>query len=232
MRFTSMTDKGGKEINQDSFASMCRNGIYCFVMADGEGFDGEHASNIVTEAVIDAFEISPSVTKEGMQKYTTAAWSAIKNASDSDEIYSEAKASAAILITDGKTSLTAHIGDTRIYTFTSGMIKTITSDHTNLMEMYVNGKIGFSKIRKFDAKFTRILPSSPEFEIDESVKLHRGTAFLMCTAGFWKNIDETNMEQAMKGTKSSKEWLGNMLRTMEKALMSDCDNITAVAIMM
>ncbi len=232
MRFTSMTDKGGKEINQDSFASMCRNGIYCFVMADGEGLDGEYAAKIVTEAVIDNFEIAPSVTKEGVQKYTTAAWTALKTASDSDEIYSEAKASAAILVTDGKTAVTAHIGNTRIYTITNGMIKTITSDHTNLMEMYLKGKIGFSKIRKFDGKFTRILPSSPEFEIDEPTKLRRGTSFLMCTAGFWKNIDETNMEQAMKGTKSSKEWLGNMLRTMEKTLMTDCDNITAAAIMM
>ena len=56
MRFTSMTHPGGQKLNKDCFDKVCRNGVYCFVMSDGEGVGGEEASEIVVKAVIKAFE--------------------------------------------------------------------------------------------------------------------------------------------------------------------------------
>ena len=40
------------------------------------------------------------------------------------------------------------------------------------------------------------------------------------------------MEECIKSSSSSKEWLGKMMKLMDGALPHDCDNMSAAAIIM
>ena len=235
MRFTSMTHPGGQKLNKDCFDKVCRNGVYCFVMSDGEGVGGEEASEIVVKAVIKAFEKQPLVTEQTAEECIVAAQAAVKDHMELNPWLECMTATVAILITDGKNSICAHIGDTRVYTLNKGSIELITNAHTEAMERYLAKEISFSQIRLCkNSPKTRIIGKDFEDgpEIGKLYRIKDKTAFLMCTDGFWQNINESDIESTLKNTTSSREWLGKMLKTIEKATPASCGNLTAVAIIM
>lgn len=235
MRFTSVTHRGGQEINQDSFKRICRNSIYCFAMSDGEGLGGETGSDIVTSAIAEEFEKSPEVTSERASYCIWAAIDAFKKKIAEDPSYACMTATAAVLITDGEKAVCSHIGSTRIYRFSKGTVDFITKDHTEVMEKYASGEIDFSELRGFmPSKLTRVISDDSEEgpETEDVFNIGPKTAFLMCTDGFWINITEKDMESALKNAASSKEWLASMLHRLEETTTADCGNITAAAIIM
>lgn len=232
MRFTSMSNTGGQIINQDFFARVCSEGIYCFAMADGEGPGGELSAETAVNTIISEFEKNPSMMSEAVEEYMYKAQEAAENVRK-DELCSEAHSSAAILITDGEAALIAHIGDVRVYKFEKGMIDFITADHTNAMEKYESGIIKFSDIRNEESELLRSLGTEKACaEIETVMPIKAKTAFLICTKGFWKSIDEDKMEECIRASSSSKEWLGKMMKLMDGALPCDCDNMSAAAIIM
>lgn len=235
MRFTSVTHRGGREINKDSFKRICRSGIYCFAMSDGGGPGGETGADIVTSAITEEFEKAPEVTVERASHCIWSAVEAFKKQIADDPVYSEMTATAAVLITDGEKAVCSHIGDTRIYRFTKGLVEFITNDHTEAMEKYSAGEIQFSELRSLmPSPLTRIISdeSESEPETEKAFSVNSKTAFLICTDGFWVNMTESEMEDALKKARSSKEWLGNMLHNLESTAPADCGNITAAAIIM
>ena len=235
MRFTAMTDRGGQDFNQDCYGKICRDGIYCFAMSDGGGVGGEVGAKAVVDAILHEFESTSSATVDKAANCIWVAIEAFKKLIASDVLYTSATATAAVLITDGKTAVCSHIGDTRIYRFSKGLIEFVTQDHTDALEKYHAGEIEFSEIRSVkDVSFTRLITaeSEPEPETDELGKVTDKTAFLLCTNGFWKNISEDDMQLALDETHSSKTWLSNMLHHIEKTTPADCDNLSAVAMIM
>lgn len=235
MRFTSITHRGGAVINRDSFDKVCREGIYCFVMADGGGPGGETGAKIITDTVIKEFIKLPAVSEDTAKWCMNAAIEAFKNKIKDEPIFESMISTAAILITDGKKYICAHIGNTRIYVFRKGILEYITSDHTTAMEKYKSGEITFTEMRAIeDSKLIGIIDkeSNPDAEISEIYKVKEHTAFLICSDGFWLNISEENMETALKNTKSSKVWLGDMLLMIEETANDDCGNISAAAVIM
>ena len=235
MRFTSITDRGGREINKDSFTKLCRDGIYCFVMADGEGAGGETGAELITKSAAAAFDEMHEVTEDCAAACINAASSAFREFVADNPNYCEMTASAAVLITDGKTAVCAHVGNIRLYYMPKGVISFVTNDHTAAMEKYASGAISFDEIRTYDNnRLTLAIDgvSEPEPETGGPFKIGDKTAFLFCTDGFWLNIDEESMEESLKKTRSSKEWLASMLRTMEETTPADCGNITVAAIIM
>ena len=232
MRFTSMSNIGGQMINQDFFARVCSGGIYCFAMADGEGPGGELSAEAAVNAIINEFEKNPSMMSETVEGYMGIAQEAAEKVCK-DELCSEAHSSAAVLITNGEAALIAHIGDVRIYKFEKGTIDFITADHTDVMEKYEAGIIQFGNIRREKSKLLRSLGTEKACaEIETAMPIKAKTAFLICTKGFWKSIDEDKMEECIKSSSSSKDWLGKMMKLMDGALPHDCDNMSAAAIIM
>ena len=235
MRFTSISHRGGQEINKDSFKRICRSGIYCFAVSDGGGPFGEAGADIVTSAITEEFEKSPDVTSERASHCIWAAIEAFKRKIIDAPAYSKMTATAAVLITDGEKGVCAHIGDTRIYRFSKGLVEFITNDHTEAMEKYNAGEIPFSELRSLmPSPLTRIISdeSESEPETEKVFEISSKTAFLICTDGFWVNTTESEMEDALKKARSSKDWLANMLHRLESTAPADCGNITAAAIIM
>lgn len=232
MRFTSMSNRGGQVLNQDSFARACSNGIYCFVTVDGENPGGEFLSKKITDSIIKSFEKAPSVSAEAVEEYMNEA-QRIAYETCEDELCGMAYASVAVLITDGTNATVAHIGDARVYRFEKHIIDFITTDHTDSMEKLEAGLITFEDIIKDKSELLRSFGAKRfSAEVEALQPVTRRTSFLVCTKGFWRGIDEYEKEEALRASASSKEWLGKMMKHMDGSLPHNCDNMTAAAIIM
>ena len=55
-------------------------------------------------------------------------------------------------------------------------------------------------------------------------------AFLLCTDGFWENVYETEMEQALRDAQSPEDWLSRMEEILRPRLTEGSDNYTAAAV--
>ena len=73
---------------------------------------------------------------------------------------------------------------------------------------------------------------SYEPDISDLVKINSGFSFLICTNGFWENIYETEMEEALRFSFSSKAWLEKMLNKIMPKIETGSDNLSAVAVKM
>ena len=58
-----------------------------------------------------------------------------------------------------------------------------------------------------------------------------GTAFLLCSDGFWDYVDEPRMTHALARSSSAKEWLHLMEQDLLHLELVDQDNYSAIAVL-
>lgn len=238
MKFTTYTDKGGRSINEDYISSTHKNGIYCFVVADGlgPGGSGAVASELAVKTVIKEFEKSPLLTSEALHSYIEEAHRQLLIKKSEKAEYGDMAATIAVLMTDGKRAVWASCGDTRIYIYRHSRINEVTEDHSAAFEKFVKGEIDYEDIR-YDAdsiKLRRALGDRLAWQpqVSEVFGINSAFSFLICTDGFWRLITEQETEIARFLSSSSKGWLKKMLKKIVLRTENGCDNISAAAITM
>ena len=58
-----------------------------------------------------------------------------------------------------------------------------------------------------------------------------GDAYLLCSDGFWEYVLEKDMEKALKNADTPQQWLDDMLKKLRKRSPENCDNRSAVCVM-
>ena len=66
MRAAKITNRGGRENNEDFICEAESNGVWCYVLCDGLGGHegGEVASKLVAETICAAFEKKPELSQK------------------------------------------------------------------------------------------------------------------------------------------------------------------------
>ena len=238
MKFTVYSDKGGLVDNEDFIGSAFENGIYCFAAADGIGAHngGALASKLAVSAIISEFKRDPELSPRKAKRCMDAAQELISSRRSASGEVRDMAASAVMLMTDGTAAVWAHVGDSRLYVFKRGKIIEVTDDHTEAFESFLRGEMEYSEIRESrDRKRLRRAVGdkvSYEPDVSDMVRINSGFSFLLCTNGFWENIYESEMEEALKLSFSSKSWLEKMLNKINPKIETGSDNLTAAAIRM
>ncbi len=238
MKFTTYSDRGGMKINEDYIGSANKNGIYCFVVADGFGTNGSGAvaAELTVKTVLDEFKKNPCLDTVSVRKYINSAQKILLEKRASEEKYGEMGCAMAVLMTDGTKAVWANIGDVRVYMYGGFLIKNVSEDHSAAFDKFKNGEIKYSQIRTdLDAnKLHRALGDRISWQpnVSETVRIGPHTSFLVCTDGFWKNITEPETELIKLFSRSSKQWLKRMLKKAIKRLSAGSDNLSAIAITM
>jgi len=234
MKFTTYTDKGGRKVNEDAIGYRQKNGIYCFVAADGFGMNADVASRIAVDEILDAFEENPSL--EGMRKFIETAQKALLIKKSEAAEFGEMGTTVAVLMTDGKKAVWATVGDTRVYIYRRSRIVEVSEDHSIPFEKFSRGEIEFGEIRsdREANKLRKALGDRLAWEPDISsvFSISGSHSFLLCTDGFWRNIIEEEMEIASRLSISSKGWLNKMLKKIAPGISHGSDNLSAITIRM
>lgn len=233
------TDKGGREVNEDTIKVFEKDDRKCFVLCDGLGGHGmgDAASQLVAQVVIDEFD--KSSTNEGfIEKAFEKAQEELRKEQVKRFSESKMKTTAVILVTDPEYARIGHIGDSRLYIFNRNKVKKRTIDHSVPQMLVLSHRIKESEIRNHPDRniIMRVMGiewEKPMYELMDPIKLKKCQAFLLCSDGFWECVEEKKMEALLKSSKDAEEWVSKMTETArseEFKKKSEMDNFSAIGI--
>ncbi len=236
MRAAAITNRGGRENNEDCICYANKEKMWCFILCDGLGGHegGETASKLAAAAICDEFKKNPRITPEAAEEYIQAASEKLK-AAKRDGAPLDMATTAALLLTDGDMASWAHIGDSRVYRITDGEIYEITDDHSVAFMKFEGGVITYDEIRTSadQNKLTRCISGGAQDipDVSQQTVLCGGDAFLICSDGFWELVNEDDIEKTFKASHSPDRWLQKMLDILHKNETEGNDNYSAIAVM-
>ena len=121
-----------------------------------------------------------------------------------------------------------------MYCFRKGEIIFQSVDHSLSQLAVISGDITADEIRgHIDRnKLIRVLGVKENVNPDLNVlEAKSGDAFLLCSDGFWENIEEKEMEELLKKSRTVDEWLQGMAAAVRKnGAGTNMDNNSAIAV--
>ncbi|MFO0563017.1 MAG: protein phosphatase 2C domain-containing protein [Polyangiales bacterium] len=141
---------------------------------------------------------------------------------------------AAILSLSLHEALVAHVGDTRAYRLRGGALERLTTDHTLVEDVRRSGAVVDGlEMQEFEQRYgnvlTRCLGYGNELAVDTRLEeLSAGDAFLLCTDGLSRALDERVIATILRDASSAESACRALVRRAIDAGTSD--NVTALVV--
>jgi len=238
----SVCKQGGRTYNQDYVTHLIQGDKACFVVCDGLGsyVGSEVASMLCADKIKKLFKKGVSdngdiASTEFSLKTIQSAHNHVVKYKEKNPIISSSCTTVACVITDLKSTVISHIGDSRIYFFDGGKLKYQSKDHSVAQLAVDRGECTLRDIRKHkdQNKLTRVLGSSYYIDPDvvhENKPLKSGDSLMLCTDGFWEYVYEEEMENAFATYKTPNEVLNHLEKLLLTRVPSNNDNYTAIIV--
>ena len=237
VEYTTYTNKGDREINEDSCGVAVYRDSYCFVVADGLG--GHGGGDVASKCAVDAVCTMFSTTGYTDTFFANAAAAAQKRiVIEQLETHrvSQMKTTLVILVVTPQKSCWAHIGDSRLYHWKGKKLKERTTDHSVPQMLALSGEIKEAEIRHHPDRnrLLRVLGvkgDQPKLEIGKPIRNSGKHKYLLCTDGYWELVDEARMTGEMNSANTLEEWIVNMNAAVKcGGAGTEMDNYTAIAV--
>lgn len=235
--YSTHTNVGSREVNEDSISFAEKNGAYCFVLCDGLGGHGkgELASGYVTQFVREYFEKAESADAF-FSDVLDKAQEGLMVEQKRIGVQFEMKTTAVVLVICENRFRYAYIGDSRVYHFRKNKVSERSIDHSVPQMLALAGDIKEKHIRKHPDRnrLLRVMGVEWEgsrYEISDWKDIEAGDAFLLCSDGFWELVVEKEMCKLLKKSEDAEIWLTAMTAVVSKnGAGEDMDNNTAIAV--
>lgn len=218
-----------------------------FVVADGMGGHaaGEVASRVAVDAVNEfvaltggneeitwPFGLDESISYDGNRLKTAirhANRKVLEATRESAEYEGMATTVAAVLV-DGDVANLAHVGDSRIYLWSGGLLSQLTSDHSWVNEQIQSGVISAEQARNHPLRnvVTRALGGRADLVVDvQSRRMSPGDVLLLCSDGLTTMVADEEIARVLEES-------GGDVARAASALVNEAndrggeDNITVV----
>lgn len=234
-----LSDRGGRERNEDAYGVWSSDGGCFCVVSDGAGGHGggDTASKLAVRTILAAFQDDPVSSPANVEASLRAAHAALIAQQAADPKLQAMRATATVLAVDTfrHTAAWGHVGDTRLYGFRNRRVVAQTKDHSVVQQMVDAGFVTPAALRE-SAQRSRLFAALGHAEChaptvgESAYELAAGDAFLLCTDGFWEYIDEAAMERALMAATSAADWLRAMEREVLAAAGPGQDNFSALAV--
>ena len=233
-----ISEKGTREINEDSISIAKRDDSYCFTLCDGLGghHSGDVASSTVTEVFSELFQSTQMSVDEFFATAYTQSNYIINELQNNEDKADGMKTTVASFVISDNECVWSHIGDSRVYYFDKWKLKARTLDHSVPQLLVKNGEIDEKEIR-FHPDRNRLLKviggekNCPKYDVSDAVRIDDFYAFLICSDGFWEFINERQMQMCLLMSKCPEQWLKLMEKKVLKAGKDKAmDNYSAIAV--
>lgn len=232
-----LSNRGGREANQDDARHLASPGGGCWVLCDGLGGHGggETAARIGVTTILHCFELYAECSASALRTYLESARRAILAERAQNHYFAAMNATIVLLVASGGQALWAHAGDSRLYWFRGGRLQKQTRDHSVPQSLADAGKISAKQIRFHEDrnKVLRTLAGGEELEADissEAIHLKSGDSFLLASDGLWELVNETEMEVELARSATAEAWLKGLETRLRARAFSGHDNYSAVAV--
>jgi serine/threonine protein phosphatase PrpC len=233
-RASQFSGTGGKPKNEDACMFGQRQGFFVAAVADGLGGHGggDLAAEAALGVVAAAFDKLFPWSSEKIEKLFYDMNEAVLE-KQADRL--KMKSTAALFLTDGSSSVFAHLGDSRIYHFRGGAILYQSLDHSASQLAASLGDITPGEIRFHEDRNILLRCLGNEGEVKPAIRLEEGALFpgdtlLLCTDGFWEYVTEDEMLETRIKSGDPDTWLAAMTAVIDKKAQPGHDNYTAVAV--
>ena len=236
--YTVFTDRGGREVNEDSARVFEKDGKKCLVLCDGLGGHGkgEVASALVVEAVGQIFNSAQKIDEDFLRSAFQLSQEALTDEQIRQDAKTDMKTTAVAMYIDGNKVQWGHVGDSRLYAFAKNKVKLRTLDHSVPQMLVFAREIKEKQIRNHPDRnrLLRVMGiewEKPMYELAEQTQLEKYQAFLLCSDGFWELIDEKQMCKLLKNSSTVEEWMQAMVEVIKQnGIGKNMDNYTAIAL--
>ena len=225
------TNRGGREHNEDSLRASAEQGI--FVLADGLGGHscGEVASAAAVDAIFTGISQADTLDETGLLDLFQSANQEIlrQQAQPGQE---EMRTTAVALSLRGSQAVWAHIGDSRLYRFSGGMLAGVTADHSVTYKKFLGGEISYMDVYHDDdrSRLLRVLGKEPCRPEAGHGDVAAGDAFLLCSDGFWEYVYNEEILAELCKAHTPKEWAEGMLLRHIRRTPPGNDNFSLIAV--
>lgn len=235
--YYAFTDKGDREINEDSLRAVALEEKFLFLVADGLGGHGrgEEASALVVDSIFRNFKENSSVDTF-MEEQTVVAQNELMAEQDRKKTRNEMKTTLVSLMIDGFNAKWLYVGDSRLYRFNKNKVVERTIDHSVPQMLVMTGEIKEKQIRNHPDR-NRLLKvmgvnwDGPQYTVSDINNVMKIQAFLLCTDGFWELITEKEMCKLLKKAKTVEEWVKSMAQVVKaNGEGKNMDNYTAIGV--
>lgn len=228
-----LTDPGGKKKNDDTVRILQEHQHTYIFVGDGLGGyeGGKIASETAAEAILEFGKTESLLEEENLHKAAQIADEAVKNRQSL--LHGRMKTTMVLLVLEGERARWMHVGDSRLYHFREGRLKSQTMDHSVSQVAVLMGEISPQEIR-FHEDRNRVLRAlgsdNAKPDISSVMDICEGDAFLLCTDGFWEYVYENEMEEVLQNSKNPQEWIEHMQKLLKNRVPKEHDNFSAAAV--
>ena len=238
MKFFAKTDIGlVRSTNEDTFTYIVKdeNNFIAFV-CDGMGghLGGSYASSKTVDFINEAYsklDTSKPLKNVGVWLFDTfqqANEFIFEQSLNNENLKGMGTTVSGVIMFNGELYY-AHIGDSRIYVYSEHELQQITTDHTYVNTLLLNGLITLKQAQKHPKRhvLTNALGIKRKVSVDiGQIKLHEKENILICSDGLHNMIDGKRLIKLLN-EKVDIESKGNLI--IDKALSNGgLDNITFV----
>jgi len=187
-----------RPVNEDSFLVI--EDACLFAVADGVG--GQNAGEVASQTAMEILRHYFSKKVRGdkaryLEQIVAHINSYLYELSIQEEGLSGMATTLALLLLEPRSALLCHVGDSRVYRFTSGRLYRETIDHS-LAEYEHHGGLSILEYAKRNI-ITRAIGVEAEVKPDfKKISLEPNTSFLLCTDGITRHVSDQELEDILE----------------------------------
>jgi serine/threonine protein phosphatase PrpC len=200
VEYAELSLKGGRDSNQDRISVAVAEEAALLIACDGMGghAEGERAAEVAQQTVVERFWQSgqPLLDPLGFLHLALGAGHAsVVALAPRLPLEMRPRATCAVCIVQQSSAYWAHVGDSRVYHLRAGRLRERTRDHSHVELLMREGVISAGQMqnhpmRNFVESCLGGETLLPEMALNPRRSLLPDDLLLVCTDGFWANLDE------------------------------------------
>lgn len=200
VEYAELSLQGGRDNNQDRVSVAVAEQAALLIACDGMGghADGERAAEVGLQTVLERFWRTPQPLLDPLgflHLAIGASHEAVVALGAQLPMELRPRATSAICILQQSSAYWAHVGDSRVYQLRGGRVLERTRDHSHVELLVREGLISAGQVqnhpmRNFVESCLGGESILPEMAISARHALLPGDVLMVCTDGFWANLDD------------------------------------------
>ncbi|OCL25293.1 hypothetical protein U472_13120 [Orenia metallireducens] len=226
-----ITKPGHFTKNRDYFAYVELDDYACWVLADG--IDSAHdilSAEIVVGSILNEFAEKPSMKRKHIKRYIKNANKALLHESRIIKL----QTTVLVVVTDYSSIVWGNVGNTRLYHFRNERLKARSKDHSVAQMMVDAGQVEERKANQHREKnnLTKFLGQGRKIKpyVSKKTKLKDEDALLICTSGFWENVNDQEIEGVLKEATDAKDFVAKLEKNILKKGNRNLNNYSMISL--
>jgi len=234
--------QGGRNYNEDACGHWNSDHQLCCVVADGAGGHGggDIASKMAVRHIIERCMHSPINGPAGVYETLLSTNRLIQDQQQmgGKQAHMHSTVVSLFIDLDTQSALWGHVGDSRLYVFRRGQLRSQTKDHSVVQSLVDAGLLRHDQMRTH-AQRSELLCALGSREEDLSIGVSPdawliapGDVFLLCTDGLWEYVDEATLQDTLMQSADPRAWLNTLeaLVLRNAAHKPNHDNFSALTV--